>query len=150
MTPATKAPARERLLPVALYSCAAARYGIRETDRTLMLSGLLTRVHVGRRAYYRWADVVAAMPEWARKVRHDSDKELLMGRHDDATRDRLEALAHEQLGLPFASVDDRVAALSVLPRAATLRAFDDLCNYLHDGEFEAAETVLDLLTGRLR
>jgi hypothetical protein len=148
MTPATK-PA-ERLLPVGLYATAAARYGIRVTDRTLMLSGRLTRVHVGRTAYYPWSEVVAAMPPWARKLRHDSDEELRMGHPDDVTRDRLEALAHKQLGLPFASVDDEVAALSVLPYKAAQRAFDDLCNYLYDGEFEAAETVLDLLTGRLR
>lgn len=150
MSPATKAPPRERLLPTALYGAAAARYGIRETAETLMLSGRLTRVHVGRTDYYPWSELVAVMPEWARKVPHDSDEELLMGRPDDVTRDRLEALAHKQLGLPFAHVDDEVAAASVLPRRAALRAFDDLCNYLYDGEFEAAETVLDLLTGRLR
>lgn len=150
MSRATKAPTRERLLPVGLYATAAARYGIRVTDRTLMLSGHLTRVHVGRTAYYRWAELVAAMPPWARKLRHDSDEELRMGRRDDATRDQLEALAHKQLGLPWGDFEREVASLSVLPSAAAQRAFSDLCQYLADGEFEAAETVLDLLTGRLR
>ena len=154
MSPATKALPRERLLPVALYGVAAARYGIRETAETLMLSGRLTLVHVGRADFYPWSDLVAAMPEWAQKVtRYDTDAELriretAMAMH--AAADRLETLAHRVLRFPHMDVDDEVAEASVLPREGALRAFDSLCTCLARRDLDGAKTVLDLLTGRLR
>lgn len=79
MTAATKVPA-QRLLPVALFTRAAHAYGITEAERTLILTGRLTRVTVGRATYYLWADVVAAMPDWAQRLpRHYSDAELRRG-----------------------------------------------------------------------
>ena len=68
MTRATKAPTRERLLPVGLFPNAARAYGITETAPTLILTG--------RRAFYRWSEIAAAMPEWARDYPEDSDEEL--------------------------------------------------------------------------
>jgi hypothetical protein len=130
MTPATKA---RLLMPVADFADVAWLYGIRETEPNLMLTGRLTRVTVGRTAYY---------------LRRDVDR--LKGACVTAARDRLLALAYRALRFPHMSVDDEVAAASVLPVDGALLAFDDLCQCLADRDHDAAETVLDLLTGRLR
>jgi hypothetical protein len=79
VSPATKARRTARLLPVALFTRAAHAYGITESERTLILTGRLTRVQVGRRSFYLWSDVVAAMPAWARDLRHMTDAELRRG-----------------------------------------------------------------------
>jgi hypothetical protein len=69
----------------------------------------------------------------------------------DTPRRHLLTLAHRQLSFPRMPVEDEVLMASAVgDRAATLRAFSELCDALRDGEHDVAETVLDLLTGRLR
>ncbi len=50
------------LVHVGVFGRIARRVGIRETDRTLMLTGRLTRVAVGRRDYYPLAEILDAAP----------------------------------------------------------------------------------------
>lgn len=128
------APLPARLLSVHDFADAMWPYPVRESEATLMLTGRLTRVTVGRRSYY---------------LRDDVDR-LRSGGTVEGIRHRLWTLANRALSFPNMTVDDEVAALSVLPRDGALLAFDDLCTAVADGDADAAETVLDLLTGRLR
>lgn len=69
----------------------------------------------------------------------------------DTPRRHLMTLAHRQLTFPHMTVEDEVACASVLAdREARDRAFTSLCEALRQHDMTAAETVLDLLTGRLR
>ena len=69
----------------------------------------------------------------------------------DTPRRHLMTLAHRQLSFPNMTVEDELALTSVIAdREARDRAFTALCDALRRGERDAAETVLDLLTGRLR
>jgi hypothetical protein len=69
----------------------------------------------------------------------------------DTPRRHLLTLAHRQPSFPRMPVEDEVAlASAIADRAARDRAFGELCDALRDGEHDVAETVLDLLTGRLR
>jgi len=123
------APRPARLVPVERFADVAWLYGIRESAATLQLTGRLTRVTVGRRDFY---------------LRDDIDRL----RSTVATRDRLLALAHRAITFAHMSVDDEVAALSALPRDGALRAFHDLCARVAERDHDAAEAVLDLMTGK--
>lgn len=68
----------------------------------------------------------------------------------DTPRRHLLVLAHRALRFGHMSVEDEVAMASVLDRAAAVRAFEELCDHLVAGNRNAAESVLDLLTGGLR
>lgn len=69
----------------------------------------------------------------------------------DTPRRHLLVLAHRQLAMPNMTVEDEVALASVIAdREARDRAFTSLCEALRRRDMTAAETVLDLLTGRLR
>lgn len=69
----------------------------------------------------------------------------------DTPRRHMLTLARRQISMPWLSVEDEVLALTVIgDRAATLLAFDELCRAVADSEPDVAESVLDLLTGRLR
>lgn len=50
------------LIPVTDYPAVARNAGIRETDRTLVNTGRLARVTVGRRVYYPLAEIMRAAP----------------------------------------------------------------------------------------
>jgi hypothetical protein len=70
---------------------------------------------------------------------------------DDTARRHLSVLAHRQNAHFWMSVADEVAMASVIAdRDARDRAFTALCDAYRTGDHAAAETVLDLLTGRLR
>ncbi len=69
----------------------------------------------------------------------------------DTPRRHLMTLAHRALSFPHMTVEDELALASVIADAeARDRAFTALCDALRRGDTAAAETVLDLLTGRLR
>lgn len=70
----------------------------------------------------------------------------------DTPRRHIEALARRAAAYPNLSddVEDEVAMASALPRNGALRAFADLVLAYRRRERDKAETVLDLLTGRLR
>jgi len=69
----------------------------------------------------------------------------------DTPRRHLMTLAHRQLTFPWMAVEDEVALASVIADdEARDRAFTALCEALRRRDNDAAETVLDLLTGRLR
>lgn len=69
----------------------------------------------------------------------------------DTPRRHLMTLAHRQLSMPNMTVQDEVALASVIADGeARDRAFTALCDALRQRDTAAAETVLDLLTGRLR
>lgn len=69
----------------------------------------------------------------------------------DTPRRHLMTLAHRALTFPNMTVEDEIALASVIAdREARDRAFTALCEALRRRDVAAAETVLDLLTGRLR
>ena len=69
----------------------------------------------------------------------------------DTPRRHLMTLAHRVLSMPWMTVEDELALASVIAdREARDRAFTSLCDALRRRDMTAAETVLDLLTGRLR
>jgi hypothetical protein len=55
------------LLEAEKFDSIARQSGITQTARELITAGHLTPVVVGRRTFYRWMDVLAVMPPWARK-----------------------------------------------------------------------------------
>jgi hypothetical protein len=130
MTPAARA---RLLMPASDFADTAWLYGIRETEQTLMLTRQLTRVTVGRTAYYLRADV-----------------DRLKGGRMATTRNRLLTLANRQLTFPNMNVDDEVASLSVLRRGDALLAFDSLCQAVADGDRYGKTYALNLLTGGAR
>lgn len=58
----TTPPPSAHLIPVVDYPAVARNAGIRETDRTLVNTGRLARVTIGRRVYYPLAEVMRAAP----------------------------------------------------------------------------------------
>lgn len=56
------------LLDARYFPAVAARNGIAQSARSLTLTGRLTPIAVGRRTYYRWRDILALMPGWARAL----------------------------------------------------------------------------------
>lgn len=69
----------------------------------------------------------------------------------DTPRRHLSVLAHRKLTFPHMTVEDEVAMACVIADAeARDRAFTALCDALRRRDHDAAETVLDLMTGRLR
>lgn len=56
------------LLDARYFPAVAARNGIRQTARALTFTGRLEPITVGRRTYYRWRDILAVMPDWARSL----------------------------------------------------------------------------------
>lgn len=67
MTTPNPKPRPLHLLDARAYPAVASRSGIREPEMALVLAGRLLRLQVGRRTYYRWVDLLAVMPEWARR-----------------------------------------------------------------------------------
>ncbi|HEY9373378.1 hypothetical protein [Streptomyces sp.] len=130
MTPAARA---RLLMPARDFPATAWEHGIRETEQTLILTGRLTRVTVGRASYYLRADV-----------------DRLKGGRMATTRKRLLTLANRQLTFPNMNVDDEVASLSVLRRDDALLAFDSLCQAVADGDRYGKAYALNLLTGGAR
>ncbi|WUI02065.1 hypothetical protein OHR68_09745 [Spirillospora sp. NBC_00431] len=72
----------------------------------------------------------------------------------DTPRRHLLAIAHRAITFPDlarSEVEDEVALISVIvDREARERAFRELMGALRRGERDAAETLVDLLLGRLR
>lgn len=58
---------RELMLDARAFAVVAPAAGIRESAQTLILTGRLVPVTVGRRRYYMWRDLLALMPTWARR-----------------------------------------------------------------------------------